>query len=110
MKTERPEGYVDLDGCHNCDHVFIKGEHGEGITNYYCFLNAIHPRPPCHSVAMGESCSCVEFWEGMYKAADRYYDPKEVAAWGRCPKWWPERSGLEPKKTVTACSIRYDDI
>lgn len=85
MKMERPKGYVDQDGCRNCEHALVEVEYDDP-EQYYCMFGAVHPRPPLGTVELGKSKNLGQLWLKMSNS-DNYYGPKGAEAWGKCPNW-----------------------
>ena len=79
------KNYRDQDGCHNCEHRFVRQEYGEQ-DEYYCTLGA-PPRPSCGTLNLGhwgqppDSPYC-ETWDS--KAWAQWSNGREVELWGIC--------------------------
>lgn len=82
MSDRKPDSYRERDGCHNCEHVFIRGEYDEP-PYLYCTRGA-PPRPPCCSVAMGE-CDLDD--EERNKKWDAWKRGRRVRREGICNHW-----------------------
>lgn len=84
-------GYVNRNGCHNCDHVFCLSCYDEG-DGYFCTFESPQ-RPPSNSVLMGEADFSGPWFSSHLETMDRYsaWDnwaiPREVSGWGICPHW-----------------------
>lgn len=77
--------YRVRDGCHNCKHVFVRGDYDEGVQ-YFCTLDA-PARPPCMSVGMGEVP--VDFMSNHehYDNWDAWSEGRQVRESGICDSW-----------------------
>lgn len=80
-KINLPAGYFVQNGCHNCQHCFLKYDY-DSYPSYFCTYNA-PPRPNCLSVAMdewGENAEEREAWHG-------WSENREVKSYGICDFW-----------------------
>ena len=83
----RPATYAVQDGCHNCAHGVRIFDYDDEL-GHYCARNA-PPRPPCGSVAMGESRPYTSDAddEAWYVAWEAWADKRAVMPWGKCGEW-----------------------
>ncbi len=82
--TELDKTYKVQDGCHNCEHAFVKTEYEDG-PEYFCHRDDSE-RPECLSVRMGEHrrVSSAAAWLKASKDWDTWARPRWVEACGIC--------------------------
>jgi len=89
--------YREIGGCHNCEHVFVRGEFEEA-DRHYCTMDAPE-RPICMSMCMtgeyfdptslgfDEYDAGLEKWRMHYADWTKWNRGREVHAWGWCQQW-----------------------
>ena len=79
-----PKTYRILDGCWNCDHVFVHYEYDEGAS-FYCTYDG-KKRPLCGSVAMEEDIGGYLRGVGV-ELEDKKYDTEYIKLLDSWYKW-----------------------
>lgn len=99
MASKLPQGYAEIDGCHNCTHRFVWTEH-DCREEAYCTL-AAPPRPPCGSLALNECFFYSVCKDGTainkrpsdaevklgFERWEAWSRDRGVAFWGKCDNW-----------------------